>query len=155
MQEYTWFFSLEHAITPEQQSALQGNFDRFTAQWKTHGQPVDGLIQIHYHQFVVIQANPTQGRPSGCSIDSLKRGVEQILTQHGIVWLDPAWIFYRDEAGEIHRTLFHQIHALVASGQMTGDTVVFDHNLGQSDDLTRWEQPMRNTWLNRYLPAKA
>jgi hypothetical protein len=154
MQKYTWFFSLESPISPEQERALQQDFDRFTAQWKTHGQSVDGLIKIWYQQFIVIQANPAGARPSGCSIDSLKRGVEQTLSDHGILWLDPAWIFYRDQQGEIRRTLFHQIPALVASGEMQGDTVVFDHNLGQSDDLSRWEQPMRATWLSRYLPKE-
>jgi hypothetical protein len=154
MQLYTWFFSLEAPVSEPQQAALQAEFDRFTAQWKTHGQPVEGLISLRHGQFVVVQANPAQGRPSGCSIDSLKRGVEQVLTQHQLGWLDPAWVFYGEADGSFSRVLFHQIPALVANGTLTGDTVVLDHNLGQSDDLSRWEMPLRETWLQRYLPAE-
>lgn len=154
MQQYTWFFSLEHPVAEAQQAALQADFDRFTAQWKTHGQPVEGLIGLRHGQFVVVQANPGQARPSGCSIDSLKRGVEQILGQHQLTWLDPAWVFYRAADGQIKRVLFRQIPALIASGELTGDSLVFDHSLNQSDDLSRWEVPLRDTWLRRYLATQ-
>lgn len=154
MQQYTWFFSLAQPIDAQQQAQLQADFDAFTAQWKSHGTPVSGLINLRYGQFVVVQASPDEARPSGCSIDSLKRGVEGILQRHALTWLDPAWVFYRDAQGEIKRTLFNQVPALLVSGEMHEDTVVFDHSLSQTDDLARWEVPMRDTWLSRYLTTK-
>ncbi len=154
MQQYTWFFSLEKPLSAEEEAALQSDFDRFTAQWKSHGTPVSGLIQIRYGRFVVVQADPSQARPSGCSIDSLKRGVEELLRRRDIAWLDPAWVFYRRDNGEIDKVMFNQIPALLADGEMHAETLVFDHSLAQSDDLSRWEVPMQQTWLSRYLTTK-
>lgn len=154
MQEYTWFFSLEKPLTEHQRTALLADFDRFVAQWQTHGKPVDGLIRLFYDLFVVIQSNPTDARPSGCSIDSLRRGVEQLLTHHGAAWVDPTWVFYRDKENAIQRVQFQQVPTLVSDGTLTADSTMFDHSLGQSDDLNRWEVPMSSMWLKRYLPKE-
>ena len=127
MQSYTWFFSLENALTSEQESQLQADFKQFTDQWQSHGTPVDGLIRIRHSRFVIVQANPAEARPSGCSIDSLRRGVEQILAQRGYRHMEPMWVFFRDAQGEIQRAHFQQMggrirqrHALVRGGFVSG-----------------------------------
>ena len=154
MQSYTWFFSLAQPVAEERQTQLQADFDRFTAQWQSHGTPVQGLITLRYGRFVVIQANPEVARPSGCSIDSLKRGVESILNHHQLAWLDPAWIFYRQGEDQIESVRFTQIPELIQAGTLNADSIVFDHSLNQSDGLSRWELPLQETWLRRYLATK-
>ncbi|GAB4412640.1 MAG: hypothetical protein OHK0039_18780 [Bacteroidia bacterium] len=153
MQRYTWFFSLPTPLDAAQAATLQQDFDRFAAQWKSHGTPVEGMIGIRYGQFIVARAQPDSERPSGCSIDSLRRGIEQILQRHGLAWAEAAIVFYRDAGGAVQHADFRQIPTLVAAGTLTGDTIVFDHTLGQSDDLSQWELPLKQTWLKRYLPA--
>ncbi len=151
MQSYTWFFSLKHELTPGQKEALQKDFDAFTAQWKTHRQPVDGLIQIKYDRFIIAQSNPGENRPSGCSIDSLRRGIEQILQSHQLKTLDNGYIFYKNETGEVEEVHFKELSQYVKGGRIKADTLVFDHSLDQTDDLGKWEMPLRATWLKRYL----
>lgn len=153
MQQYTWFFTLPAPLTAPQRDALSADFAAFTAQWKTHGQPVRGLIEIRYDRFVIAQADPAEARPSGCSIDSLKRGIAQTLQQHGLSWLDAGYICYRQASGQIETVHFSALEDLVARGALTADTLVFDHSLDQSDDLTQWEVPLKQTWLKRYLAA--
>ncbi|MEL6671480.1 MAG: hypothetical protein AAFR61_04785 [Bacteroidota bacterium] len=153
MQSYTWFYSLKETLSPEVESQLEQDFDHFLAQWKSHGTPVDGLIQISYHRFVIIQSDPQTSRPSGCSIDSLKRAVGQILQQRHQEVLDAAHVFYRDEQQEIAFTHFRDIPKLVAAGSLSAETQVFDHSLGQSDDLSRWEIALQDSWLKRFLPS--
>jgi hypothetical protein len=154
MQQYTWFYSLKSPLSPEQVAALEVDFAQFLSQWKTHGTPVEGLITIKHDRFIVIQSDPGVGRPSGCSIDSLKHAIGQILNAHRLEVVDAAHIFYRGENGEIQTTHFSKISALVNDGVLTPETIVFDHSLDQSDDLSKWEMPMSGTWLNRYFPKK-
>jgi hypothetical protein len=154
MQAYTWFFSLSTPLSAEQEVALQADFANFANQWKSHGTPVEGLIQVKHKRFVIAQSNPVDSRPSGCSIDSLKRGIEQILRTHQLPQLDSSQVFYRDEAGEIQFTDFRSIPELVAQGKLQGDTLIFDHSLSQSDDLSKWEVPLAQSWLRRYLSVK-
>lgn len=154
MQLYTWFFPLAQPVGEAQKALLQADLDGFAAQWESHGTPVEGLITLRYDRFVVIQANPGDSRPSGCSIDSLKRGVEAILNGHQLQWLDPAWVFYREGTDQIQAVKFNQIPALLEEGKISPETIVFDNTLNQSDDLSRWEVPLQDTWLRRYLTSK-
>lgn len=151
MQTYTWFYSLKDQPSPAQKAKLEAGFEQFLANWKSHGTPVEGLIQFVYDRFVIIQSDPGKARPSGCSIDSLKRGVEGILTQTELPWMEAAYVCYRDAAGEIQSVHFSKIKSLIESGELTADTQVFDHSLSQSDDLSKWEQPLSATWLKRFL----
>lgn len=151
MTKYTWFYSFGQSLTDEQISALEADFQAFLDQWKTHGAPVNANIQIRYARFVIIQADPSDSRPSGCSIDSMRRTVEQILINHGIAWLDNAHVYFRDENGEIRSPHFNELPALAASGKLKAETPVFDHSLSSTDDLNKWEVHLAETWLRRYL----
>lgn len=113
MQEYTWFYSLKDTPDTATADRLEAGFAHFLANWKSHGTPVDGLVRFVHDRFIIIQSDPNQSRPSGCSIDSLRRGVEGILTQGGVAWLDASHIFYRDAAGAIQQVHFSEIKSLV------------------------------------------
>ncbi|MCB0854529.1 MAG: hypothetical protein KDD63_20045 [Bacteroidetes bacterium] len=154
MQQYTWFYSLKSPLSPEQVAALEVDFAQFLSKWNTHGTPVDGLITLKYNRFIIIQSDPKVARPSGCSIDSLKRAIGEILNAHRLEVVDSAYIFYRDGNDEIQSTHFSKIPGLVNDGTLRPETIVLDHSLDQSDDLSKWETAMENTWLNRYFPIK-
>lgn len=154
MQTYTWIYSLEESLTDEKKLDLDQAFDSFLSKWKSHGVPVRGLIQIKYNRFILIQSDSGEDRPSGCSIDNLKRTVSQILAQHSLTYLDGGYIFYRSNQGNISFTHFKNIPALLEKGELTQDTIIFDHSLGQSDDLSKWEITLKDSWMKRYLPTK-
>ena len=151
MQKYTWIFSLQDRLTPEAKEQLQKVLYLFTSQWKSHGTPVEGLIQIKRDQFVIAQADPSVARPSGCSIDSLRRGVDQILKNHGLPTFEPAFVGYENASGETAFVDFRHVSQYVKEGKLTSETTIFDNTLSQSDDLHLWEKPMKDTWLKRYL----
>ncbi|MEL6132300.1 MAG: hypothetical protein AAFR59_02930 [Bacteroidota bacterium] len=151
MQQYTWIFSLRAPLNPDAKAELQKDLDTFTGQWKSHGTPVEGLIQVKRDQFIIVQADPSVSRPSGCSIDSLRRGVDQILKHHGLEVLTPASVGYEGGGGEVTFVDFREIPQYVKEGKLHAQTRVFDNTLSQSDDLALWEQPLEATWLKRYL----
>jgi len=155
MQRYTWIYSLASPLAKDQCTQLAQAFEAFLNQWQSHGTPVAGQIYLAHDHFVIIQANPNEDRPSGCSIDSLKKTVEQILQQHGLNWVDASHIFYQRTNGTIGSVHFQELSAQIEQGTLTADTVVFDHSLGQSDDLSQWEVPLKATWMKRFLPKGA
>ncbi|MEM6263079.1 MAG: hypothetical protein AAGI38_11270 [Bacteroidota bacterium] len=154
MQKYTWFYSLPNPLDPAFQAKLQTQFDTFSHQWKSHGAEVEGQIGILRNQFVVVRSNEQDDRPSGCSIDGMKRSVESILTAAGLSWLDAAHVFYEGDDGSVAYTHFSKISALIGEGKLTPDTLILDHTLGQSDDLSRWEVLLKDSWLKRFLPRE-
>ncbi len=153
MQQFTWIFSLLQPVGPEIAQRLEQDFEAFQAQWKSHGTPVGGLIRLLHDRFVVIQAKDDEDRPSGCSIDSLRRGVTAILEQRGLGRADGGEVFYRNEQGDIEMVHFQKISQLVESGALCADSLVFDHSMNNTDDLSNWEVAMKHTWMKRYLPS--
>ena len=148
-----WFFSIKTSLSPAKASALQADLDRFTANWKSHGADVVGGATLKYHRFVIVQADPNDPRPSGCSIDSMRKSVEDILAHHQIECLDAGHVFYRGPEGQIEGANFRELPSLVANGTLSAGTIMFDHTLSQTDDLNRWEVPLVETWAKRYLPV--
>ena len=151
MQRYTWFYTLAETLTESEEQTLKAAFDAFTNQWKSHGQPIQGLIKMRYKRFVIVQSDQGDDRPSGCSIDNMKRNVANILEKHQHNTLDAAWVSFK-EGDQIRSVHFRDIPSLVKEGVLKPDTTVFDHSLSQSDDLSKWEVPMSVTWLSRFLP---
>ena len=151
MQTYTWIYSLVREIPDEQLTVLIRDFEEFLNQWKSHGVPVDGMIQIKRRQFVIIQSNPGDNRPSGCSIDSLKKSVEHILKNRGLDWLENGYVSYLADDNQIEHVHFSKIKERVENEQLKGDTLILDNTLSQTDDLNKWEVPMKESWLKRYL----
>ena len=151
MQLYTWIYSLKQTLSSDTEASLQRAISAFLSQWKSHGTPVEGMIQLKYQRFVIVQANPEDERPSGCSMDSLKRAVSSILEEHHLEQVDAGYVFFRNANGEIEHVFHRDLQSHIAQGKLQAETIVFDHTLSQSDDLTVWEVPLSSTWLKRYL----
>lgn len=153
MQQYTWFYTFAQPISTETALLLESDFRAFLAKWQSHGTPIAGDIYLKYGQFVVVQSSNEANRPSGCSIDGMKRAVETLLQKYGIACVDAAHIAYRNTAEEIEIVHFQEMGKRIAAQQVDAHTLVFDHSLNDSDDLSKWEQPLAQTWMRRWLKA--
>jgi hypothetical protein len=150
MQQYTWIYSLNEALSAAQNEALSAQFQAFSQNWKSHGTPVEGNVNIHYQRFIIVQADMQSERPSGCSIDSMRKTVENVLNAQGLSYTDAAQIYCRNAENEIVSVNFREISALLEKGEMNENTLVFDNTLSNSDDLSKWEVPLGQTWLKRF-----
>ena len=149
----TWIFQLRHPISAAHRSNLLTALSALMADWKAHGTPVPGQAKVVRDRFIVVQAQP--GSTSGCSIDSMTQGIDSILDAMGMALLPPNEVFYLNPEGDLAHIDFRKVKEALAEGRMHADTVVFDSTMGQSNDLNRWEMPLRETWLARFLPETA
>lgn len=95
------------------------------------------------------------GHASGCSIDAMNKGVTDILTRHDIALLGPEYIFFRDSDGSLAHIDFKEVRAAILAGRLQAQTIVFDATMGQSNDLARWEVPLEQTWMARFIAQSA
>lgn len=146
-----WFYSLTHTLTSAEAESLSQAFAAFLAQWKSHGTPVTGKIDIKYARFIHISLSENSENPSGCSIDSMRHAVEKILLSHQLTWAEASNVFFRAENGEIMNTDFRQIPQLVADNILNPETIVFDNSLSNTGLVEKWEVKMADTWMRRYL----
>ena len=147
--QHTWIFQLAEDIPADQQAPLQASLVRLTADWKAHGAPVPGEADIRHDRFVVVQAEP--GSTSGCSIDAMTHGVEDLLSQAQLRLLPPNYIFFRHDDGTLDHLDFRDMPEAIRDGRLHAGTIVYDSSLNQTNDLKRWEVKLQDSWLARDL----
>lgn len=148
--QHTWVYQLKSALTEAQKSAISNGLTELVQDWKAHGTPVPGRFEIRHDRFVIVQAEP--GSTSGCSIDSMTRGVTELLHSQGCELMERNFVFFREADGDIAFIDFREAPAAIASGRLTADTIVFDASLNGGTELSAWEVPLSQTWLARHLP---
>lgn len=151
--QHTWIFQLGAPLHPAQATQITQGLNALVAEWKAHGTPVPGHGEVRYDRFVVVQATP--GSTSGCSIDSMTRGVETLLQAAGTEVLAPNFVFFREADGSLAFLDFREIAAGIAAGRLHADTTIYDGTMGQTNDLSKWEVALKDSWLARYLPQEA
>ncbi|MCS7086089.1 MAG: hypothetical protein RMM53_10005, partial [Bacteroidia bacterium] len=92
------------------------------SQWKAHDQPVESRSALVDGMFVCIEATSPV---SGCSIDWMRRQVEELAGRFGAELLDSGTICYR-EGDEIGKVSFFDLEQAVKTGLIRPDTPVYD-----------------------------
>jgi hypothetical protein len=151
--QHVWVFQLDKSPSQAAKERIENQLAKYMVQWKSHGSPVPGEAEIRYDRFVLVQAEP--GHASGCSIDSMNRGVSDILLAEGIEVLGPEHIFYKGNDGSINTIDFRDVKTAILDGSLNAETIIFDSSMGQSTDLRRWEVQLQDSWLGRFLPQNA
>lgn len=150
---HVWIFQLATSPDSGQSATLTSGLDHLMQTWKAHGSPVPGTYQIRYDRFLIVQAEP--GHASGCSIDSMNRSVAELLSNAQLQVLGADRVLYRGADGGIQDIDFKEVRAAIQDGRLHADTTVFDSTLSNSNDLSKWEVPLSQTWMARFLPVKA
>jgi hypothetical protein len=143
-----WIFAAARPFAPDEAEALLRRVDRFVAGWLAHGHPVVGARDWRHDRFLLIAADERATGVSGCSIDSLFRVLKELEAETGAGLLDRSGVVFRGAGGEVRTASRPEFRALVQSGEVGEDTVVFDNTITTVGELNsgRWEVPLRDAW---------
>lgn len=148
----TWIFQLERPLSEEQKTKLENGLGKFVREgWKAHGAPVPGNMEIRYDRFLIIQAEP--GSTSGCSIDSMTKKAKEWMHKVEIHAMEAQYVFYKDDEGEIQYLDFRELPVALELGHLGPDSTVFHTHIQPGETLETFEQPLKETWMKRYLTA--
>lgn len=146
-----WIFPLAQPLEQTAEIALNHALREVITAWKAHGAAVQGGFLIAYHRFLIAAADESVTQVSGCSIDSLVRGVKDVVLRAGVEFADDSCIFYRGSNQEIIQVDRDTFRALVADGVVTPATVVFNNTVLTLSDVRhgRWECSAKDSWHAR------
>ncbi len=148
--QHNWIFQLKDHLSRSQKRQMIKDLVVLMEEWKSHGAPVPGVAEIRYDRFIVVKATP--GANSGCSIDSMNHGVDNILTKNGAELLPNNFIYFRNSEGVLDYIDFRDVKGAIEAGQLKPETTIYDSTLGQANDLNLWEIRLMDSWLARFLP---
>ena len=145
-----WIFSAERPLTESEQSRLLTEVDRFLGQWGAHDAPLLSAREVRYDRFLFVAVDQRHVGPSGCSIDALVRQMKGLEQELGVELSNHAPVLFR-RGDEIARVARDEFAALVASGEVGPDTMVFDNTLTRLGDVRsgRWETRAAESWHGR------
>ena len=146
-----WVYKSATTFTSEQREAILSLGVEFTRTWAAHGAQLDACVDVLHDHFVVVAVDEQQAMASGCSIDKSVQFVRALEADLQIQLTDRMVVFYESD-GAITSCRVPQVEALVASGELTADTIVFDDLVSTMADLNaRFRVKLRESWLVRYL----
>jgi hypothetical protein len=151
-----WIFGANRPLAAEEASRLDEKTARFLEGWAAHGEELAAAFDWRYDRFLIIALDERRAAASGCSIDALTGHVRQLESELGVDLVDGSPVWYRDDE-EIRFASRREFGELAASGDVSGQTVVFDLTVGRLGELRagRWELPASSSWHGQLLPPEA
>ncbi len=143
-----WVYGVDRMLNPETEAQINAQLGQFMSAWQSHGRKVIGQFAIVDHRFIVIGADIPEADISGCGIDASVHALEETGNKLGFALLSGLIVFYRDRKNNIHGAPRATFRKLVRSGEVSGDTIVFDTSLVKLSQLRdgQFELPAQNAW---------
>jgi hypothetical protein len=145
-QSRVWIYQANRVLDSEEVIRIQAKLDNFTSQWLAHGNELLAKSEIRYNQFLILFVDEQQAGATGCSIDQSVKLMLSLEKEFSINLFDRFQLAYRN--GEAIKTCSREeFEQLIRSGQITGETIVFNNLVSTRKGLeTNWEIPLKNSW---------
>ncbi len=145
-----WTYIISKNLTTQEVAALKIECHNFISGWTAHEQKLTAEFEIYKNKIIVVKAHEDVHEASGCSIDKLTRFIKDLEKKFSIELMNRLLVAYKKN-DEVEITHVSNIKELLTQHQLTENTIVYNTSLANSSDLVKWEQPLKNTWLNKYL----
>ncbi|GLH72168.1 hypothetical protein GETHLI_06700 [Geothrix limicola] len=142
-----WLLALAQ---PTEASVITPEMEALMGRWRHKGVQYQGAWTLLEHRILAVAEPILASQPSGCAIDGMLRGVNQLMGKVGLSLEDPQAVIVRLGSGL--RTIPRaNLETLLADGTLDGTTPVLDLALLTLGDLRqgRLERPLSATWIGR------
>lgn len=142
-----WVYQSNRPFVAHEVKEIQEQLLQFYTQWNAHGEPVKGWAQLLFDHFIVLMADETQTKVSGCSIDSSVRIIKSIERQYEVTLFDRLSITFLVK-GKAEVLPINQVQFAIDKGYINGETYIFNNIVTTKKELLQnWLQPLKYSWL--------
>ena len=151
MNERIWIYTLSNELSTEQLVDFKNRCQNFVSGWTAHEVSLDASFELYQNRLLIFKVNEDKYNASGCSIDKQLRFVKELEQAFSIELLNRLLVAY-EVNHQVEVAKSSQIKELLSTNAISANTTVFDNTITQSFELdTRWKQPLKSTWLAKYL----
>ncbi|HRH12517.1 MAG TPA: hypothetical protein PLU73_13445 [Bacteroidia bacterium] len=148
-----WIYIISKELSPEQLKQLQEDGSRFVKSWTAHDLQLHSVFEIYKNRILLVKVDESMQAASGCSTDKLSRFIKETEQKFGIELLNRLLVAIKKEDG-IEIVHASKIGELLASGLIKEDSVIYNTAAANSEELSHWEKPLKDTWLKKYMFTK-
>lgn len=146
-----WIYQATRLFSLAEAFAIEERIDNFTAQWQSHGQPVQGKGYLFFGQFIVLLADESTTLVSGCSTDSSVAFIKKLEQEFATPLLDRTQLAFVVN-NKIERLPLAQIDYAIEKGFIDGQTLYFNNSITTKANLEKnWIIPVSKSWLGKKL----
>jgi hypothetical protein len=149
-----WIYQADKVFNSSQRQILSEELLAFTNSWAAHGNPMKASFHLPYDHFIILAADEQQTQASGCSIDDSVHTIRTASQKTGINFLDRTNIAFK-KGDTIDLIPLSDLKKGFYGGRWDADTLTFNNLIATKGLLTEWVIPSHQTWLKRYLSARA
>ena len=151
MNERIWIYTLSKELTNEQLVDFKNRCQNFVSGWTAHEVSLDASFDLYQNRLLIFKVNEDKYNASGCSIDKQLRFVKELEQAFSVELLNRLLVAYESN-NQVEVIKSTQVKELLTSHVISENTLVFDNTITQSTELsTNWKQPLKSTWLAKYL----
>lgn len=145
-----WTYIISKSLTESELEQLMRSGKNFVTGWTAHENKLSADFKIFKNRVIIVNVDEDVANASGCSIDKLTRFIKETESAFGIELLNRFLIAYKkDEDLEVVHS--SKVKELLEQSILSEDTIVYNTAVANETELNNWEQPLKNTWLNKYL----
>lgn len=121
-----WVYTANRELTPSEQSHLLNEMHVFTGEWKAHGTALSAGVAFLHNRYLILAADESAARASGCSIDASVRALNSIGDELSIDFFVRTLVTYRHGAEQPTTAPIHEFWALRKAMRINDHTEVFN-----------------------------
>jgi hypothetical protein len=145
-----WTFLIGQQPANDLLEQLTGETKAFVKGWTAHDHQLTASVEIFKNRIIIIKVDESNYGASGCSIDKLTRFIKELEKKHGISLLNRMLVAYKKD-DEIFTAPASSTGDLLSKGTINENSIVYDTAVSNEEELKNWEQPLKRTWLKKYL----
>ena len=154
-ENYTcWVYQIGKMITQKEKVFISKSLESFCEKWTSHNNSVKSSYVIDFDSFIILFADQSINKVSGCAIDEQSRVIRQIGNNLKIkilpyintgVFINNKLVFLSKE----------EIISKLNSNEINGDSDIINITIKSKKDYEeKWILKIKESWLKNFLAQK-
>lgn len=148
-----WIYQCNRLFTLSEALEIEETLEKFTQEWNSHGDDVTAYANLFFGQFVILIADETNVKVSGCSTDSSVRLIKSLEQDYNVHLLNKQLLAFIIKE-RIQVIPMAQLNYSLENNFITPETLYFNNTvLNKRDLFDKWIIPTKDSWLADRFPV--
>ena len=149
-----WVYQSSRRFTLSEALEIEALLNKFSSEWRSHGQEVYAYCNLFFGQFVVLMADETHATVGGCSTDSSVRFIKQLGEKFQVDFFNRTNLAFVIN-NKIQVLPMNQLTYALDNYFINPDTLYFNNLVQTKEELEHnWIIAVKNSWIANRIPHR-
>jgi hypothetical protein len=131
---------------------IEALLNKFSSEWRSHGQEVYAYCNLFFGRFVVLMADESHATVGGCSTDASVRFIKELGQRFNVDFFNRTNLaFVINE--KVEALPMNQLQYALANYFINPETLYFNNLVATKEQLeNQWIVPVKDSWIASKLP---